>query len=149
MKQTCVIVILAYFTWFQHKPRWNRLLNIKYIHFLHLISQNKMASASNFRTSLRHHNVIYTRATFPRTKSSAKWSVTAATLSRVTLCIHIRAKFMPFQVKSMFKQHVNLMIWTWILGLQTASRNELPFQPLYLQVLYLPYIDIIILTNGK
>ena len=30
MKQTCVIVILAYFTWFQHKPRWKRLFNIKY-----------------------------------------------------------------------------------------------------------------------
>ena len=36
--------------------------------FLHLISQNKMASASNFRTSLRPHNVIYTRATFSQTK---------------------------------------------------------------------------------
>ena len=23
MKQTCVIVILAYFTWFQPKPHWN------------------------------------------------------------------------------------------------------------------------------
>ena len=30
MKQTCVIVILAYFTWFQLKQRWKRRLNIKY-----------------------------------------------------------------------------------------------------------------------
>ena len=85
-----------------------------------------MASASNFRTSLRRHNVIYTRATFSRTKASAKWPVTAATLSSVTSCKQIRAQFRLFQVKAMFKQHVNLMIWTRILRLQTASRNELP-----------------------
>ena len=30
LKQTCVIVILAYFTLFQHKPRWKRRFNIKY-----------------------------------------------------------------------------------------------------------------------
>ena len=30
MKQTCVIVILAYFTLFQQKPRGKRRLNIKY-----------------------------------------------------------------------------------------------------------------------
>ena len=93
---------------------------------LRLISLNKMASASNFRTSLRRHNVIYTRATFSRTKASAKWSVTATTLSRVTSRIQNRAQFRLFQVKAMFKQHVNLMIWTWILRLQTASRNEFP-----------------------
>ena len=85
-----------------------------------------MASASNFRTSLRRNNVIYTRATFSRTKASVKWSVTAATLSSVTSCMQIMAKFRLFQVKVMFKQHVNLMIWTWILRLQTASRNEYP-----------------------
>ena len=80
----------------------------------------------NFRTSLRRQNVIYTRATFSRTKVSAKWSVTAATLSSVTSCMEIRAQCRLFQVKVMFKQHVNLMIWTWILRLQTASRNEFP-----------------------
>ena len=85
-----------------------------------------MASASNFRTSLRRNNVIYTLATFSRTKASAKWSVTAATLSSVTPCMQIRAQFRLFQVKAMFKQHANLMIWTWILRFQTASRNEFP-----------------------
>ena len=30
MKQTCVIVFLAYFTWIQHTPRWKHRLNIKY-----------------------------------------------------------------------------------------------------------------------
>ena len=40
--------------------------------------------------------------------------------------MQIRAQFRLFQVKAMFKQHVNLMIWTWILRLQTASRNEFP-----------------------
>ena len=30
MKQTCVIVINAYFTRFQHKPHWKRRLKIKY-----------------------------------------------------------------------------------------------------------------------
>ena len=83
-----------------------------------------MASASNFRTALHRRNVIYTRATLSRTKASAKRSVMAATLSRVTSCIQIRAQLRPFQVKAMFKQHVNIMIWTWILRLQTASRNE-------------------------
>ena len=68
----------------------------------------------------------YTRATFSRTKASAKWSVTTTTLSRVTSPIQISAQFRLFQVKAMFKQHVNLMIWTWILRLQTASRNECP-----------------------
>ena len=85
-----------------------------------------MASASNFRMSLRRHNVIYKRATFLRTKASAKWSDTATTLSRVTPRIQIRAQFRLLQVKAMFKQLMNLMIWTWILRLQTASRNEFP-----------------------
>ena len=31
------------------------------------------------------------------------------TLSSVTSCMHIRAQFRFFQVKAMFKQHVNLM----------------------------------------
>ena len=37
MKQTCVIVILEYFTWFQHKPRCKRRLNIKYRQASHFI----------------------------------------------------------------------------------------------------------------
>ena len=61
MKQTCVIVILAY-----------TALKTSLKLFLHWISQNKMASASNFRTPLGRHNVIYMRATFSRTKASAK-----------------------------------------------------------------------------
>ena len=40
--------------------------------------------------------------------------------------MQIRAQFRLFQAKAMFKQHANLRIWTWILWLQTASRNELP-----------------------
>ena len=52
----------------------------------------------------------YTRATFSRTKASAKWSVTTTTLSRVMSPIQISAQFRLFQVKAMFKQHVNLMI---------------------------------------
>ena len=92
-----------------------------------------MASASNFRTSLRRHNVIYTPSTFSRTKASAKWSVTTETCSSVTSCMQIRAQFRLFQVKAMFKQHVNLIIWTWILRLQTASRNEFPCKNLALQ----------------
>ena len=82
----------------------------------------------NFRTSLRRLNAIYTRATFSRTKTSAKWSATAATHSSVTSCMQIRAQFRLFQVKAMFKQHVNLMIWAWILRLQTPSRNEFPWK---------------------
>ena len=83
-------------------------------------------SSVNFRTSLRRHNVIYTRATFSRTKASAKWSVKAATHFSVASCMQIRAQFRLFQVKAIFKQYVNLMIWTWILRLQTASRDEFP-----------------------
>ena len=85
-----------------------------------------MASASSFRTSLRLHNVIYMCAKFSPTKVSANRSVKAAVLSRVTSCIQIRAQFRPFQAKAMFKQHLNLMIWTWILRLQTASCNKFP-----------------------
>ena len=51
-------------------------------------------------------------------------AVMASTLSSVTSCMQIRAQFRLFQEKAMFKQHMNLIIWTWILQLQTASRNE-------------------------
>ena len=47
--------------------------------------------------------------------------------------MQIRAQFRHFQVKAMFKQHVNVMIWTWILRLQTASRNEFPCKNVRLQ----------------
>ena len=57
-----------------------------------------MASVSNFRTSLRRYYAIDARNIL-RTKSSAKWSVKAAMLSRVTLCKKIRAQFRLWQVK--------------------------------------------------
>ena len=83
MKQTCMIIILAYYTWFQPKPHSNRHLNIKISLFLHGISLNKMASASNFRMSYAFPcNVMQTNRGHDR------------------LC----------QVKAMFKQHENLMI---------------------------------------
>ena len=131
MKQTCVIVILAYFTWFQHKLRWKRLLNIKYLFsYTWFLKQNGVSvKPSSGITSPQRH--IYMHAMFSRPKASAKWSVTAATLSRVTSCIQIRAQFRPFQVKAMFKQHVNLVIWTWILRLQTASCNKFPCKNWY------------------
>ena len=94
--------------------------------FLTLDFSKQNGVSVNFRTSLRRDNVIYTRAKFSQTKALAKWSVTAATYSSVTACMQIRAQFRLFRVKAMFKQHVNLMIWTWILRLQTASRNEIP-----------------------
>ena len=96
------------------------------IHFLTLDFSKQNGASVNFRTSLHRHNVIYTHATFSRTKASAKWSVTAATHSSVTSCMHFRAQFRLFQVNAMFKQHVDLVIWTWILRFQTASRNEFP-----------------------
>ena len=55
MKQTRVIVILAYFTLFQLNSHWKRCKKIKLSIFLHWISLNKMASAVYFRTSLRHN----------------------------------------------------------------------------------------------
>ena len=58
MKQMCVIIILAYFIWFQPKPHWKRRFNIKISFFLHWISLNKMASAPNFRMSLCRLNAI-------------------------------------------------------------------------------------------
>ena len=94
--------------------------------FLTLDFSKQNGVSVNFRTSLRRPNVIYMRATFSWTKASAKWSVTAATHSSETSCMQIRAQFRLSQVKAMFKQHVNLMIWTLILRLQTASRNEFP-----------------------
>ena len=87
---------LAYFTWFQHKTRWKRRLNIKYpFSYTWFLKSNGVSV--NFRTSVRRHNVIYTRATLSRTKASAKWSVTAATLSSVTSCMQIRAQLRLFK----------------------------------------------------
>ena len=71
MKQICVIVILAYLPDFSINRAETSIKHLTSI-FFHLLSQNKMASVSNFRTSLRHHKVIYTRATFSRTKASVK-----------------------------------------------------------------------------
>ena len=107
----------------------NRTENVAYtlkIPFLTLDFSKQNGVSVNFRASFRRHNIIYTRATFSRTKASAKWSVTAAMHCSVPSSMQIRALFRLFQVKAMFKQHVNLMIWTWLLRLQTASRNEFP-----------------------
>ena len=51
MKQTCVIVILAYFTLFQPNSHRKCCQNTKLSIFLHWISLNKTASAVYFRTS--------------------------------------------------------------------------------------------------
>ena len=77
------------------------------IPFLTLDFSKQNGVSVNVRTSLRRHNVIYTRTTFSRTKASAKWPVTAATLSRVTSCIQIRAQFRPVQVKAMFSTRIS------------------------------------------
>ena len=73
MKQTCVIVILAYFTCINFSincvEKVALTLNIP---FLTLDFSNKMAAVSNFRTSLLRHNIIYTCATFSRMKASVK-----------------------------------------------------------------------------
>ena len=116
MKQTCVILILAYFTWFQYKPHWKCRLNIK----------NPFSYTWFLKTKwnvISRHNVIYTCAMFSRTKASAKWSVTAATHSSVPSSMQTRVLFRLFQVKAMFKQHVNLMIWTWLLLNQCFKRS--------------------------
>ena len=57
MKQLCVIVILAYFTWFQHKPCWKRPLNIKHFFLtLDFSKQNGVSvKLSNVITSLQRH----------------------------------------------------------------------------------------------
>ena len=125
MKQTCVIVILAYVTWFQHKPRWKRLLNIKYPFLTLDFSKQNGASVklSNGITSLQRH--IYACNVFAN-ESIGEMISHGRNAFPCTSCIQIGAQFRHFQVKAMFKQHVNLMIWTWILRLQTASRNEFP-----------------------
>ena len=78
--------------------------------FLHWISLNKMASALNF-PSLRCHNSIDPLIMFSCTKASTKWSVKAAMFN---YAIQIRAHLGFYKLKPMFKQHMNLMIWTWI-----------------------------------
>ena len=57
MKQTCVIVILVYFTWFQHKPRWKRRLNIKYpfSYAWFLKTKWRLCQLSNVITSPQRH----------------------------------------------------------------------------------------------
>ena len=106
------------------------------IPFLTLDFSKQNGVRVNFRISLRRHKVIFKRATFLRTKASAKWSVTAATHFSVMSCMKIRAQFRLFQVKAMFKQHVNLMIWTWILRLQTALRNKFPCKNVSFQTIH-------------
>ena len=49
--------------------------------------------------------------------------------------MQIRAQFRLFQVIAMFKQHLNLMNCTWILQLQTASRNKFPCKKGYSNML--------------
>ena len=70
MKQAYVIVILAYLPDFSINRPENvaKTLNI---HFLTLDFLDQNGVSVNFRTSLRRHNVIYTRATFSRMKASA------------------------------------------------------------------------------
>ena len=61
MKQTCVIVILAYFTWFRPIPHWKRYKTIKTSIFLHWISLNKLASTvklSNAIMSSQRHSRV-------------------------------------------------------------------------------------------
>ena len=57
MKQTCVIVNLAYFTWFQHKPRWKRRFNIKYpfSYTWFLKTKWRQRQLSNIITSPQRH----------------------------------------------------------------------------------------------
>ena len=110
----------------QHKPHWKRRLNIKYPFSYTWFLKTKWRQRQTFK----RHYVAWTSyirvQRFSRTKASVKWSVTATTIYSVMTCMQIRAQFRLFQVKAMFKQHVNLMIWTSILWLQTASRKEFP-----------------------
>ena len=123
MKQTCVIIILAYFTWFQHKQCWNRRLNIKYpFSYTWLLKTNwRQRQLSNVITSPQRH--IYACNVFMN-ETIGEMISHGATHSGVMPCMQIRSKFRLFQVKAMFKQNVNLMVWTLILRLQKASRNK-------------------------
>ena len=87
MKQTCVIVILIYFTWFQHKQHWKRRLNIEYpfSYTWFLKTKWRQRQLSNVITSLERH---------------------------ICAC-------------NVFANE-NIMIWKWILQLQTPSLNEFP-----------------------
>ena len=102
-----------------------------------------MASASTFE----RHYVATT--SYIRVQRLSEWKHRRNDQSRqqrffsVTSCMQIRAHVRPFQVKAMFKQHVNLMIWTWILRLQTAWRNEFPCKNCGLSLHRHPYLELV------
>ena len=66
-----------------------------------------------------------TSETFSWLKASVKWSVKAATLSHVKSCKQFGRSLGFVKLETMFKQYVNLMIWTWtFVHLTTASCNK-------------------------
>ena len=110
LKQTCVIVILAYFTPFQPKQLWKRRLNIEIFLFLNWISHNKMVSASNFRTSLRRHNVIDAHNVFPN-KSIHEMISQGRNAYPCNVMPNKSGPSLSFdKLKVMFIQPVNLMV---------------------------------------
>ena len=84
--------------------------SLKISFFLHCISLNKMASASNFRTSLRRHNAIDMRNHFREQKHRQS---DQSRPERFPLSRYANNSFLSLgivKLKTMFKQHMNLMI---------------------------------------
>ena len=79
-----------------------------------------MASASNFRTSLRRHNVTDARNVLANKSIGELISQGRNAYPCYVIPIESGPNLGFYKLKAMFKQHANLMIWTWIFA---ASNN--------------------------
>ena len=126
-------LFLHFLTWFQHKPRWKRRLNIKYpfSYAWFLKTKWRPRQLSNVITSPKRH--IYACNVFANESIGEMISHGRNAFQCTCNVMHAnQGQGRLFWVKVMSKQHVNLMIWTWILRLQTASRNEYPCKNAFL-----------------
>ena len=100
------------YIWFSPKLQWNHCLNI-IISFLESLDLfTKWHQFVNFqRLNIVTRSLIHTM--FLQTKALAKWSFCASKPSHGTCKqIGVHVKYYPGITCS--KQHVNLVIWTWI-----------------------------------
>ena len=118
MKQTCdrYSCILPDSSRKLHRKR---LQVIKIVAFSTLNLLNRMASACKIECQRRHFRIgLQSRTsktssplpTLTSTKAQTKCSFRASTFCSVTSCKQTSARLGDFQVKNMFKQHVNSMI---------------------------------------
>ena len=120
MKQTCVIVILAYFTLFQpwiSTVNAAKTLNCPFF-TLDFSKQNGVGCVlSNVITSSQRHNRMR-RFREQKHRRNGQSGPQRFLYNNAGLSLSI------FKFRPMFKQHVNLLIWTWIFVHLTMGVNS-------------------------